>query len=333
MRIALGLLVLGLAAWLLVALFGRPEAVAEALGFTSSAQCRDCHSEVYAEWEQSWHARSWTDPDVRAPSQSNNFANKDCIDCHAPKDVFLTGLGKRVLPRSTRRSEGVDCLACHRLPDGRMAGTLTDPRAACRPVATLDLQREDFCGVCHNQHKTVDQWRATAWAERGEGCIFCHMPFRDGDPNRGRSHRMLGGHDLPLLQSAVSLTAHREADKVVVMIENHGAAHAYPTDERSRASDLWWRPQGEQDWRHLHRIRDPYRYETDIPSTLLMPGERRRIELVDTDASGALEVLLVYKLTPYYRDPETGAAQFTSEVTDPLSDSREVHRVQVEAGQ
>ena len=82
---------------------GRP---AQAASFTSSAECAACHAEVYGEWQASWHSRAWTDPDVLA--LSNDFANSDCIDCHAPRPVFETGVGQRVLPRSSRRAEGVD---------------------------------------------------------------------------------------------------------------------------------------------------------------------------------------------------------------------------------
>ncbi len=341
MKVSAGLFVLAMFAWLLISLLipGGSQAEATPQIWTSSKQCQACHEEVYAEWEDSWHARSWTDPDVRAPGQSNNFQNKDCIDCHAPRPVFETGVGKRVLPRSSRRSEGVDCIACHLLPDGRVAGTIDNPRVACRPTSKRELQREDYCGVCHNQHKTVDQWRDSSFAEKGEGCLHCHMPFRDQDPNRGRHHGMMGGHDLGLVASAVTLGAQRVHDGVEVKIHNVGAGHAYPTDERSRASDLWWRPAPSTEagddppWRHLHRIRDPYRWEVDVPSTLLMPAEERALLITDPAARGALEILLVYKLTPFYRDPANGEAKLLSDVSDPLSDSQEVHRVRVEAAQ
>ncbi len=334
LRVLLGLVVLAGAAWLVTELFSPPEAPAERRRWVSSRQCRECHPEVYAEWDGSWHSKSFVDPDVR--DLSKEFTNTDCIDCHAPRPVFETGVGKRVLPRSDRRAEGVDCIACHLLPSGDVAGTIDDPRAACRPVAKLELQRVDYCGVCHNQHKTVDQWRDTPYAEQGIGCLECHMPFRDGDPNRGRDHTMAAAHDLDLIRGAIVLEARREGERVVVEVENVGAGHSYPTDERSRASDLWWRPvpsaeeEAEAPWFHLHRIRDPYRYETDLPRNLLEHGERRRLDLEDPRAAGAVEVLLVYKLTPYYRDPATGEAVAIEEVTDPLTDSLEVHRVRVD---
>ena len=328
-RVILGMFVLGLAGWVGVALFQPAKPPAQRQQWTSSKQCQECHTEVYAEWEDSWHAKSYIDPDVR--EQSQDFANTDCIDCHAPKPVLLTGVGKRVLPRADRRVEGVDCISCHLLPNGDIAGTITDPTAPCRPVATVDLQRPDYCGVCHNQHKTVDQWKATPYAEQGIGCVECHMPHRDGDPNKGRYHQMLGGHDLGLIQGSVALRASRQDDGVVrVEVENHSVGHAYPTDERSRASDVWWRPVGADDWHHLHRIRDPYRYETDLPRTLLDHGENRVLLIEDARADEPVEVMLVYKLAPYYRLPDTGEPISIGEVLDPLMDSQEVHRVTVE---
>jgi hypothetical protein len=317
LRGVLGVLCLALGVWFLVLVFGPEDAAATpARTFTSSNDCRECHAEVFAEWEGSQHAISWTNP--RVQFLSNEFANQDCIDCHAPRPVFVTGIGERVLPRSSNRPAGVDCLSCHQLPDGGQAGTRTDPRAPCRPVATLDLQRPDYCAGCHNQHKTVDQWRASEWPARDQDCLSCHMPFRDGDPNRGRDHTFPGGNDLSLLQAAVELRGAREESGWVVEIENVGAGHAYPTDERSRRSDVFWRPAGETTWRHLWRIRDPYRTETDIPSTLLHAHETKRLPIDDPDARGAVEVALFYMREPYWKDPES---------PDPDVEATLVHRI------
>lgn len=313
---------------LLVALYlvFRPEPpAAPVTTFTSSEQCGACHAEPYREWQASWHAQAWNDPDVRA--LSNDFANADCIDCHAPRPVFETGIGQRVLPRSARRSEGVDCIACHALagPDqGRVAGTLERTDVACRPKIMPELASAEFCAPCHDQHKTVEQWRATRYAAEGRACLDCHMPFRGGDPNRGRDHTMHGGHSLELLQAAVSLTARREGVRVLVALENVGAGHHFPTDERSRAADLFWRPLGlpaPNPWRWLYRFRSPYRDELGVADTLLPAHARREIALEDPASAGPLEVALFYKLTPYWTDP----AQ-----PDPEGEARLVHRVELE---
>lgn len=351
MRALLGIVVLGLAAWLAYALVheaapapdpgaapAAPAAAAPA-EWTSSAQCRDCHAQVFAEWLASPHANSWNNEDVRV--QSEDFSNQVCIDCHAPRPVWESGIGERVLPRASRRAEGVDCITCHLLPDGRVAGTVENPAAPCRPTVRRELQRVDFCAGCHDQHKTVQQYKETPFVEERIGCIQCHMPSRTADPADGRVHTMPGGHYIEVVRTAVTLeAAPRPGGGFTVTVANTGAGHSYPTDERSRASDVWWRPlptDADQldahgvaalggPWRHLHRIRDPYRQETHLVSTLLAYGERRALVIDDPAAAQGVEVALVYKRSPYYRDPATGAPLATEGVTDPFIDAELVHR-------
>lgn len=327
-RAILGIAVLGVAGSALFVVF-RPVAAPVAKGaFTSSQQCAECHAPVFAEWQASWHSQAWSDPDVRA--LSNDFQNTDCIDCHAPVGVFETGIGKRVLPRAARRSEGVDCLACHALPEndrsgGLVAGTIDRDDVPCKPRAVRDLSSVDHCGACHNQHKTVDQWRDTTYARQNVTCLDCHMPYRGGDPKQGRNHTMPGGHALELVQRAVTLVATREGARIHAVVENVGAGHHFPTDERSRAGDLFWRPldahgAGVGPWRFLYRFRSPYRHEVDLVDTLLPAHARRETVIDDPEAAGPVEVALFYKLTPYWKSMEH---------PDPDNESRLVHRVVV----
>ena len=313
------------------------QATAAPTTFTSSAQCAECHADVFAEWQQSQHFDAWTGEAVRA--LTNEFSNQDCIDCHAPQSVYVTGLGNRVLPRTLNRVEGVDCLSCHAMPDGRMAGTATNGSAACRPVADRGLGSVDHCAGCHNQHNTVDQWRDSQYPERGIGCVDCHMPHRDGDPSQPRTHFMHGGASLENLQAAVTLEVEREGEEWVAYVENVYAGHSFPTDERSRSADLFFRqldaegnPSG--DWMHAHRFRSPYRHEADLEWTLLEAHERRRIPLIDgplafigsggqpegVPVDGPLEVALFYMRKPYFADLEA---------PDPSADATLVHAVKV----
>lgn len=323
-RIVLGLAVLGATAAALTLVFQDPAPPVEAAVFTSSTQCASCHAQVHAEWASSQHAQAWTNPAVRA--LSNDFANTDCIDCHAPRPVLETGLTNRVLPRESRRVEGVDCIACHQLPDGRVAGTIDRPDVACRPIATRDLARVEFCAPCHDQHKTIEQWRSTKYAEQGIGCVDCHMPFRNGDPNQGRDHVMHGGHSIELVRSAVTLTAARTGSRVLARVENVAAGHHFPTDERSRAADVFWRPVAGADgatgpWRWLHRFRSPYRHEVELVDTLLPAHQTKEVVIDDPEAAGRCEVALFYKRSPYWTDPAN---------PDPENEAHLLHRVLVE---
>lgn len=332
-RIFAGVLVLALGIWLFLNLSAPQEAAAPAATFTSSTQCQSCHPVQYAEWQTSWHSKSWTDEEVRA--LSFDFSKTDCIDCHAPRPVFETGIGQRVLPRSFRQAEGVDCISCHLLPEGGVAGTLSNSRAACRPVERRELASVEFCAGCHDQHETVKQWRATPFAEQGIGCIQCHMKER-ADPNvPGRDHSCMGGHDEALVRSAVVLRGAREGEGWRIEVENVGAGHHFPTDERARAADVFWRPlasganSGSGPWRFLYRFRNPYRNEVDLPNTLLAYGESRAIPLQDADANGAIEVALLYKLTPYYKDPQTAEPMHTESVTDPHAQALLLHQIRL----
>ncbi len=343
-RLLAGLAVLALAGMLFVSLLGGGQrAQAGPRAFSSSSECQSCHEAEYAEWSTSEHANSWTGPDVRR--MSNDFANQDCIDCHAPLPIFETGIGERVLPRTIRRIEGVDCIACHQHPDGGMAGSFTDPTVTCRPTEQIELIRPEFCAGCHNQHLTMDQWKSSRYAEQGITCIDCHMPYREGNPAKGRDHSMHGGTSLENLQGAVDLRGSfdEQSGGWVLELENVGAGHSFPTDERSRAGDVFFRRlnssgQGEGPWSLVHRLRSPYRSEVDVPDTLLLVHENRRIPLIDrgvaateeilpNDAPGeivsdSVEVLLIYKRSPYY----------PGGVGQPLEDEYavEVHRIRLE---
>ncbi len=318
----LGLLVVAAAGVALFAVLRPDSAELAANAFASSSGCRDCHGEVYREWEGSWHAQSWNDAAVRA--LSNDFANAECIDCHAPRPVFETGLDQRVLARVERRLEGVDCIACHALGGadaGRVAGTIEREDVPCRPKRVAALSGSEFCATCHNQHQTVTEWLVSRYAAQGIGCIDCHMPYRDGDPARGRDHSLHGGHSLEQLRTAVDLRARRADGRVLVEVENVGAGHNFPTDERSRAVDVFWRPLRADagPWRHLFRFRSPYRDE-DVPETLLPAGETYTLELAEPEAAGTIEVGLFYKLTPYWTDPAR---------PDPEKEARLVERVEL----
>jgi hypothetical protein len=322
-RLIAGLVVGALAAWLLVALFRPERQPAPTLAFSSSEQCKECHEEVYAEWKSSWHALAFVDEQVR--ELSNDFSNADCVDCHAPRPVFETGIGNRVLPRTARRVEGVDCIACHLLPDGTVAGTITNPNAPCRPVERRELVQVELCASCHDQHGTVQQWRASQYPAAGQDCRECHMPFRSGSQDQGgRDHRMLGGHDPALLARAVELRGRAEGGGFVVEVENVGAGHNYPTDERSRASDVFWRPAGEERWRHLHRFRNPYRHEVDLPNTELPAHASVSLEIAGDivgDSTERVEVALFYKLSPYWQNPDE---------PDPEREATLVHKITLE---
>ncbi|HET6201338.1 MAG TPA: multiheme c-type cytochrome [Planctomycetota bacterium] len=310
----------GFVAWGLLG--GESGAPGEAI-LASSAQCRSCHPAVYEEWQGSWHGKAFVDPEVRA--LSNDYRNEQCIDCHAPRPAFETGVGKPPLPRSSRRAEGVDCAACHHLPGGGVAAVSKEAAGACGPRHEPLLPSPEFCGGCHDQHHTVKEWRATPFPAEGISCVTCHMEPVDRGGRPGADHRSPASHDPDRIRKAVTVAVRREGALLRIAVKNTGAGHHFPTDERSRAADLIARvlgPDGAvRSVRRLDRYRNPYRdqvgasaglpyreesplLETRPESTLLPYGVERSYEFPVPEGSGTIEILLTYKTIPYPEDPE-----------------------------
>jgi len=281
--------------------------------FTSSSQCKECHPGVYREWVESQHELAWKNPLVA--QISNQFQNKICIDCHAPRPVLRSGLGVRVLARATERDDGVNCFSCHDMDGGRMAATREGLDAPCNPVYDPRLRSVEHCAVCHNQHGTVDEWYETDFATMDPpmDCIACHMPqverrLPDGRTYTGRDHRMLAAHDLAVIRQAPVLEASIEGDEVAVSVTNKGAGHNFPTDERHRAVDLVVRILDDEGnlvgEERRDRYRNPYRDEVGLQNTQIPWGETRSYRYPLEVPAGRVEVVLIYKLTPYMSDEE-----------------------------
>lgn len=290
-----------------------------------SRSCAPCHPAIYAEWEESFHGRAFTEPEVRKLSE--NFKNKDCIPCHAPVPMIETGLGERVLARLDRRPEGVDCLSCHKGKDGFLGahgatGSRTRWPDACDPVRAPEfISSMQLCFPCHNQHKTHDEWQASPAFAKGQDCNDCHMPTVPGEATIGsttrrehRSHVFLGGHHPDFIRAAIRFEASVAKDeafgaRATVVVRNEGAGHNFPTDSRNRAVDVTWQalnPGGieigsGQAW----RFRNPYITEIDKTNTQLPSGEEKRIEIDLPEGPGTAVLRLMYRHNPFEEDKDS----------------------------
>ncbi|MBU0755152.1 MAG: cytochrome c family protein [Planctomycetes bacterium] len=300
--------------------------------FIRSEECRECHPEVYAEWESSWHARAWADPFVREKQMADNFKKKDCIPCHAPRPIFERGIvaGQRVVERASYREDGVDCLSCHRLPEGGFAASSQGAQGPCQPVYHPLLTDPALCAPCHNQHKTVDEWEAAPASLKGDDCNGCHMPEavrtdpKTGRTRPGRDHMFYGGHSPQYLKEAFSfeyqLSGDRDDNKLSARIINDRCGHNLPTDSRHRALDLVItffkegglpypaadadREFGQEPGTHRMRFRNPYRTETGKIDTQIPAGETRELTVPVPEAAARARIQVIYKLKPFMNDDE-----------------------------
>lgn len=208
--------------------------------FTTAAECADCHREVYDEWKRSYHGMAWTDPMVQA--LSNGFRMTECIDCHAPMPIHVTGVGERAAPRSHERQDGVDCLTCHLMDDGISVAAVnavdtSGTPGACRPVAAPVMAESRACAGCHNQHNTMDEVLESGI---GKQCQDCHMePAKRASGKTGRGHVFPGSHDVEMHRRATKLDVSVADGTLTATVTNVGAGHKIPTDARHRSYNLW----------------------------------------------------------------------------------------------
>lgn len=297
-------------------------AAAERAPFETASECRACHEDLYAEWQASYHGMAWTDPMVQALSLG--FQKLECIDCHAPMPIHVTGVGVRVAPRKHSRSDGVDCLSCHLLEDGvgvaatRTIDTSATP-GACRPTAVPAMSDGTACAGCHNQHETLNELAASGLKET---CNDCHMPSVDRKGKPGRSHVFPGGHDVAMHRRAAKLDVTVADGRIAARVTNVGAGHHIPTDARHRSYNLWvsvWDPRGNLQVDDQQMPGGEFRlyYRDDFrPSTQIAHGAHREaVWPIPEGLRGRAVVRLVYALNP----EELGVKKVT-----------EVHRVEVE---
>jgi len=209
-------------------------------GHLVDGECADCHPEIWGEWEESGHAKAWTSELYQKARVRYDFPTA-CDPCHAPKPLHITGMGKAPELRDEYRDSGVDCLACHLGPEGKMHGPGSDPspfHAVQRDLA-LYTRRVTVCESCHGQqsvaaHDLVTEYRGSQSARQAETCQRCHMPETNRKPSRfsrrtkrGGSHAFYGSRSQAWLEAALRLDYERTDSGITVYVMN-SAAHSVP---------------------------------------------------------------------------------------------------------
>jgi predicted CXXCH cytochrome family protein len=115
--------------------------------------CATCHIDVVASWQDSLHARAYSDPVFQEYWQAGG-SDTECLACHTTGFVTRTG---------EYAYEGVVCEACH---GETPADHPAEPVAIDPGVAT--------CADCHPT--TFSEWEQSAHGEQQLACTTCHNP-------------------------------------------------------------------------------------------------------------------------------------------------------------
>lgn len=214
----------------------------------SPEDCGACHADKLVEWQTSLHAQAFSPGLVGQLLTLEKEEAEGCMDCHAPlaeqKAAFAAARQQNaghLMSAVGLAAAGNSCAGCHRRAHRTYGPPQRDTGATGRGrtdaphggvVRSVDFEKSEFCAACHQfpadqavngkpLQNTVEEWRASPQAARGESCQSCHMP--------GRRHLWRGIHDPEMVASGLTprLSADREAARFTLI--NSGVGHAFPT--------------------------------------------------------------------------------------------------------
>lgn len=137
-----------------------------------AADCGACHVDIHREFAESRHATAFIDPAFLEATANHTFT--DCLGCHAPASIYVTGIPQL---RTLHREEGVTCVACHF--DGEALAGPAPFSALLSPHPTAEerplYRSSELCGKCHEG--TFREWRESPLPtlETKRSCQECHM--------------------------------------------------------------------------------------------------------------------------------------------------------------
>lgn len=224
--------------------------------YESSVQCRGCHSDQHQQYEDSMHAKAFSNPlfnaqyfkEVVPRAQRNPLLVPEarrCIACHAPV-VFMNYTGFVATPAQADLFEtGVTCDFCHTLAGYAENGDYQQDasrkkQGPSQPSGASTFHSEysgfvqisEFCGNCHGSSShftpevkstsTFGEWQESPYGKRRFSCQECHMN-EDGFLRSGKARFARG--PAAYLNIGTVATKQRVHDKLY----NHSFPGAHST--------------------------------------------------------------------------------------------------------
>jgi hypothetical protein len=251
--------------------------------------CEGCHASIAAEWRQSLHHTSFTDPDFQRAI--GHEPDPFCRGCHAPERDEALGVG---------------CVTCHVTSVEVLAvpGTRAAPHALTR---TPEFASDAACARCHEfdfpdsrlrQRPLAMQRTVTEHGGRGDTCATCHMTKKGGHAD----HRFGASRDEAFVRSAVTVRATRRSPGTIeVVLAPAYVGHAFPTGDLFRRV----RVSVGSTSRYLARH---YAYRQEIPGVVV------RSEIGDDRVHGGERVIV------FEGEPDKTRARVVYERADGPSD-------------
>lgn len=282
-------------------------------------RCNVCHRLEAKEWLESAHSKAWVNETFKRAT--NEHARKECLSCHAPDRILVTGWGKEPKLRTRRQEDGVDCVSCHEDSDGAQHGTIGTQPEDHDVVKDEKFGTVAMCATCHARFGTVDEFKGSKWGDDPRACVTCHMPevkrpIAIDSPERVTRAHTFKGADPEMFQRGVKVTAKVQGDKLVVRLASEGVGHKFPTGIESIVAvvDVRVISGGQEVLKHQTLLaNDINRGGMD---TRLKPGEIREIIVPLRGKKGEALVRILHKHLRALPD-EKATVLFETKVTVP----------------
>jgi hypothetical protein len=279
--------------------------------WNNAESCKECHADIYKEWESTRHAQAWKSKQFT--EQSQNRTKTDCLPCHAPKPIFESGIGKECILRDDSREAGVTCITCHR-QNKTSLGPYKDSKAECNPAFTNSFEDNSTCQMCHKN--TSEEWKTSSFSKKGSknysNCAKCHMkPVKRAAAKGGAvrevfQHVTYGGYDLKALQESVrDLTVVAENGKVHISLTNDLTGHTLPSGTNGRQLLIMTAVKDEND-KTVDMHREVYeKGDNKDKKDTSIPVDKKADMTYDLKVgSGEIVVKVLYKHVPTQKDKD-----------------------------
>lgn len=281
-------------------------------------RCQACHRTEALEWAQSRHAKAWVSETFAQATQ--NYTREECLSCHAPDRILVTGFGKEPTLRSEQREHGIDCISCHEDANEARHGTLGTKTDDHPVVKNEKFGTVEMCATCHAKFGTVEEYKQTKWAETATACVTCHMPVQKrpialDKPERTAHAHTFKGADPEMFKKGLKVETSVSADTLIVKLSSVEVGHNFPTGADLVVAIVEVRVlSGGQEVLKQQTLlaNDTAKGGTD---TRLKPGETREISIPLQGKKGEAVIRVLHK---YLRDLPDEKAEVLFETKVPV---------------
>lgn len=262
-------------------------------------RCQVCHRDEAIEWAKSGHAKAWTSEAFALTT--NNRSQKECLSCHAPDKVLVTGFDKEPKLRGEMVELGVDCVACHQDANDAQHGRVGRVTDAHPTVKNEKFATVEMCATCHAKFGTIDEWKQTKWASNPYSCVDCHMPkvtrkiaITSAKDEETRVHTFFGA-DPEMFKKGIKVEASSNGDKIIVKLTSVEVGHNFPTgiDQIVAIVDVKVVSDGQEVLKHQTLLADDR--ARGGSNTRLKPGETREITVPLQGKKGEAVIRILHK--------------------------------------